>query len=124
MVYLIEFDEYQHEELYVFISMAALALGAWGYLRAKSPGVRTLALLGGLTVCLASMGVGKYYLVPLQEWSLWLQWHPPETERWFEALRTIATWFWAALFVGLPGLVQVLRKPPADQPALAARSAE
>lgn len=124
IVYLIEFDEYQHEELYVFISMAALALGAWGYLRAKSPAMRTLALLAGLTVCLASMGVGKYYLVPLQEWGPWLQSHPPESERWFEALRTIAIWFWAALFVGLPGLVQALRKPPPDQPTQAAQAAE
>jgi hypothetical protein len=117
VVYLVEFDEYQHEELYVFISMAALALGAWGYLRAKSPAIRTLALLAGLTVCLASMGVGKYFLVPLQDWGPWLLGHPPDSERWFEALRTIAIWFWAAVFVGLPGLVQVLRKPPPAPPA-------
>jgi hypothetical protein len=38
--------------------------------------------------------------------------HPPETERWFESLRTIATWFWCALAVGLPGFIQTLRKNP------------
>lgn len=114
--YLIDFDEYRHEDLFVFASMAGLALGAWGYLRAKTPGWRTLALLAGLTVCMASMSLGKYFLVPLQEWGPWLPAHPPETERWFESLQTIAAWFWAALFIGLPGLIQTLRKTPPHTP--------
>jgi len=117
IVYAVDFDEYTREELYVLASMVALALGAWGYLRAKTPGRRTLALLAALTVCLAFMGVGKYFLVPLQDWGPWLGSHPPETERWFESLRTIATWFWTAFFVGLPGLAQIVRKTPASAAA-------
>jgi hypothetical protein len=117
IVYMVDFDDYSHEELYVLASMAALGLGAWGYLRAKTAVRRTLSLLAGLTVCMTFMGVGKYFLVPLQDWGPWLPSHPPETERWFESLRTIATWFWAALFVGLPGLAQALRKTPPAQSA-------
>jgi len=104
IIYLIDFDEYRYEELYKLASMIALALGAWGYLRAKTAEMRTLALLAGLTVCMAVMGVGKYFLVPLQDWDPWLPGHPPETERAFESLRTIVTWFWIALTIGLSGL--------------------
>jgi hypothetical protein len=118
IMYMINFDEYRYEELYVLVSMIALALGAWGYLRATTVGMRTLALLAGLTVCMAVMGIGKYFLVPLQDWDPWLPGHPPETERVFESLRTIVIWFWIALTIGLSGLVQTLRKrdlplPPA-----------
>ena len=63
----------------------------------------------GLTGCMVIMGVGKYFLVPQQDWSVWFGNHPPGQERWFESLRTIATWFWIALFVGLPGLLQIWR---------------
>jgi hypothetical protein len=112
IIFFIDFDEYRYDELYQLGSLAFLALGAWGYLKAGTIGRRTLALLGGLTGCMLVMGVGKYILVPQQDWSYWLSTHPPESERWFESLRTIATWFWAALAVGLPGLIQVLRRRP------------
>lgn len=103
--YWIAFDEYAREELYVFASMLAFALGAWGYLQAKTRVGRTLALLVGLTAAMAIMGLGKYFLVPLQEWGPWLPNHPPESQRWFESLRTIAVWFWVALSIGLTGLL-------------------
>jgi hypothetical protein len=92
--------------LYVFASMMAFALGAWSYLRAQTRGRRTLALLVGLTAGLAIMGIGKYFLVPMQEWGPWLPNHPPESQRWFESLRTIAIWFWVALSIGVTGLLE------------------
>jgi hypothetical protein len=116
--YMVGFDEWQSEELYVLASMAALAAGAWGYLRAKSAGRRTLALLAGLAVCMAVVAVGKYFLLPLQAWDPWLPGRPPESERWFAVLGTIGAWFWATLFVGLPGLLQALRKSPPVPPIL------
>lgn len=114
--YAIAFDEYAYEELYVFASMLAFALGAWGYLRAQTRGGRTLALLAGLTAAMAVMGVGKYFLVPLQEWGPWLPDHPPESQRWFESLGTIAIWFWVALSIGLIGLLERRRPTPAALP--------
>jgi hypothetical protein len=116
IIFMIDFDEYRYDELYQLACMASLAAGAWAYLRAATPGRRTLALLAGLTACMAIMGIGKYILVPQQDWPVWFSHYPPESERWFESLRTIATWFWAALMVGLPGVLQTLRKEPAVEP--------
>jgi len=116
IVFFIDFDEYRYDEVYQLGCMTSMALGAWGYLRAGTPGRRTLALLAGLTGCMLIMGVGKYFLVPLQDWGEWFTYHAAESERWFESLRTIATWFWCALAVGLPGLIQVLRKNPPAVP--------
>lgn len=110
LIFFIDFDEYRYDEWYRLASMLALAMGAWGYLRASSPVRRTAALLVGITVCMAIMGVGKYFLVPLQDWAQWFRWHSAETERWFESLRTIASWFWMIVFIGLPGLLQTLRR--------------
>jgi hypothetical protein len=116
LLFFIDFDEYRYDEWYRLGSMLALAAGAWGYLRAGTPQRRTLWLLVGITVCMAIMGVGKYFLVPLQDWPVWFSRHPVETERWFESLRTIATWFWMALFIGLPGFAQSLRRSALDAP--------
>ena len=109
LLYFIDFDEFQQDEFYQMGCMVSLALGAWGYLRAGSSLKRTLALLAGMTACMAIMGIGKYFLVPIQDWPYWFASHPPEQERWFESLRTIATWFWIVFFIGLPGLLQSLR---------------
>jgi len=69
---------------------------------------------------MAIMGVGKYYLVPLQDWPIFSATHTTEDERWFESLRTIATWFWAVVAVGLPGLLQAYRKSPSPPQAASA----
>ena len=112
IILFIDFDEYQHEGWYVIGCLAALTAGAWAYLRIPHPERRVLALLAGVTVCMAIMGVGKYYLVPLQDWPIFSATHTTEDERWFESLRTIATWFWTFVAVGLPGLLQAYRKRP------------
>ena len=106
MLFFIDFDEFQHDDWYRLGCMLAMAAGAWGYLKARDPLNRTAALLAGITVCMAIMGVGKYFLVPQQDWPVWFARHPVESERWFESLRTFGTWFWMALFIGLPGLLQ------------------
>lgn len=119
IILFIDFDEYQYEGWYVIGCLAALTTGAWAYLRIPHPGRRVLGLLAGVTVCIAIMGVGKYYLVPLQDWPIFSTSYTTEDERWFESLRTIATWFMAVIAVGLPGLLQVLRKKPqAHQPKI------
>ncbi len=110
IIFFIDFDEYQHEGWYVIGCLATLTAGAWAYLRIAHPTWRVLALLAGVTVSMAIMGVGKYYLVPLQDWPIFSATHTPEDERWFESLRTIATWFWTCIAVGLPGLLQAQRK--------------
>jgi hypothetical protein len=109
ITFYIDFDEYQGEGLYVLGCLIALAAGAWAYLRIEHSGRRVLALIAGLTLCMAIMGVGKYFLVPLQDWPVWTSNYPPESERWFESLRTIVSWFWAVVVVGLPGLLQVVK---------------
>jgi glucan phosphoethanolaminetransferase (alkaline phosphatase superfamily) len=108
LVYLIDFDEYQHEELYVVIGVIAFVLGAWSYLRSVTPRRRWLALLLGVTLAMLSMAVGKWIIVPSQDWPQWFQWHAPETERWFESIREIFAWGWIVLALSAPALLSLL----------------
>lgn len=109
LIILIDFDEYRYDEPFTAALMLALAAGAWGYLRSRSSGKRILALLAGATVAFAIMGVAKFFLIPLQEWPGWFDRYPPETERYFESLREIATWFWMVAMLLAP--VALRRRP-------------
>jgi exosortase O len=109
LIILIDFDEYRYDELFTAALLLALAAGAWGYLRSSSPFRRLLALVAGVTAAFAIMGVAKYFLLPLQDWSIWFERYPPDTERWFESLREIATWFWMVMMLLTP---VVLRRRP------------
>jgi hypothetical protein len=98
------FDEYQHDEPWMVAAWASLAVGAWLYLRSREQHQRTLSLLGGATVAMWIVAVGKWYLVPLQNWTVWFERYPPETERWFEAGRTVADWFCLVVAILVPAL--------------------
>ena len=109
LILLIDLDEYRHEELYAATILLALAGGALGYLRSSSSFRRILALVAGVTTAFTILGVAKFYLVPLQDWPVWFEHYPPESERWFESLREIATWFWMVVMLLVP--VSVRRRP-------------
>lgn len=109
LIILIDFDEYRYDEPFTAALLLALAAGAWGYLRGSSPGRRILALLAGVTGAFAIMGVAKFFLLPLQNWPIWFEHYEPQTERWFESLREIATWFWMMIVLLIPVLVR--RRP-------------
>jgi hypothetical protein len=114
VMFLIDFDDYQHELPAVLLCMLWLAGGAWAYLHGTRPWQRLAALLAGATLAMATMGVGKWLIVPLQDWPFWFTNHTPESERWFEALRAIPAWLTmlAALAVTALAGRGVLRADP------------
>lgn len=103
-------DEYQHDEPWMLAAWVSLAAGSWLYLRAREKYQRILILLAGATVAMWIVAVGKWYLVPLQNWTGWFERYAPETERWFEAGRTIADWFCLVVALLLPALLSLLRR--------------
>jgi hypothetical protein len=105
VMFLVDFDDYQHETPYVLVSMACMAAGAWAYLRSPHPRRRIAALLVGVTLAMLTMAVGKWLIVPMQDWPFWFTGHPPASERWFEALRTIPAWVCMTLALAAPPLL-------------------
>ncbi|TEU16688.1 MAG: hypothetical protein E3J25_02690 [Anaerolineales bacterium] len=69
---------------------------------------RILALLSEMTLAMWIMAVGKWIIVPRQDWSVWFGWHPPETERWFESVREVITWVWMIIAIPAPALLGLL----------------
>ncbi len=102
------FDEYGYDTPYEIVSMIFLAAGAWAYLRAPRPGQRLLALLVGVILSMGVIAVGKWLIVPMQNWPMWLTWHPPQVERRFESLRTVAEMGWMVLVISAPALLGLL----------------
>lgn len=110
----INFDEYQYRSLYMTVSLLSLAAGAWGYLRSASSRKRLLALLAGVILAMSSMAIGKWIIVPRQDWPFWFGWHETErweTERWFESLRTLVEAGWMLLVISVPALLNLLPRP-------------
>jgi len=93
------------------VSLLSLAAGAWGYLRSASSRKRLLALLAGVILAMSSMTVGKWIIVPRQDWPVWFGWHPVETERWFESLRTLVEAGWMLVVISIPALLNLLPRP-------------
>lgn len=117
-VYIVDFDEYRHHGGYVLAGALSLALGTWFYLRGKTTRRRILALLSGMTLAMWTMAVGKWIIVPRQDWPVWFGWHAPETERWFESGREVIAWGWMMVAVSAPGLLGLLpRRKEAASPA-------
>jgi hypothetical protein len=56
--------------------------------------------------------VGKWVLVPQQDWAEWFRWHPPQNERWFEVEVALIGWAWMMVVIALPGLLS--RSPSAQ----------
>jgi hypothetical protein len=101
------FDEYQHEDPWIFAAFVGLAIGAWFYLRAKGRNMRILALVGGVTAAMWIVTVGKWILVPMQNWPVNL-----ESERIFESLRTIGSWIVTIAALMAPALLTLLPSSP------------
>lgn len=101
------FDEYHYDTPYKVAGLFFLAVGAMGYLAATHPWQRLLALLAGLTLGMGIAALGKYLIVPLQDWpwwETWFTWHPAEVERWFEAISLMFDWFWLVVILLVPAL--------------------
>ena len=114
------FDEYQGDEPWKFLSWLCLGIGCWLYLRTSDQQKRILILFCGATLALWILAIGKWYLVPLQNWEIWFEWHPSETERWFEAGSVIADWLVLMIVMGIPALFPRLpqKTTPQEEPAL------
>ena len=110
VVLFINWDNYLYLEPYKFAAILFLAGGAWGYLRSTSPRKRLLSLLAGAILAMTTIAIGKWILVPQQEWIWWFQWHPPQTERWFESLGALIELGWIMIVLAAPGLLGLLRR--------------
>ena len=97
-----------------------LAAGCWLYLHSSEPTQRILILLCGASLAMWIVTAGKLYLVPFQNWGPWFERYPPETERWFESLRTLADWFCLMVALLIPSVLNLipgLQKPaPQEDP--------
>jgi hypothetical protein len=105
---LLSFDEYQQKELWILAALIFLAIGCWLYLYSKGKYQRIFYLLCGATLAMGSVAVGKWFLVPIQDWGPYLITHPPATERWFEFYRTIAEWVCIVFALLSPALLRFL----------------
>ena len=120
---IIIFDEYQQDEPWLIAAWLSLAVGCWLYLHSKVQTQRILILLCGATLAMWIVAVGKWYLVPLQNWGPWFERYAPETERWFESGRTVADWFCLVITLMIPALLNLLPRKqkitPQEEPVLA-----
>lgn len=103
------FDEYQQEDPWIFGAFTSLAIGAWLYLRAKDQRARIFALVGGVTVAMWIVVIGKWVLIPQQNWPVNL-----ESERIYEPLAAIGSWMVMTIVLIIPALLNLL--PPAPGP--------
>lgn len=104
------FDEYQNEDSWIFAAFVCLVIGTWFYLRARGQKTRILALVGGVTAALWIVTIGKWILVPMQNWPVNL-----ESERIFETLRTIGSWIVTIAALLAPALLKLLPSKSTSQ---------
>jgi len=97
-VLVLTFDEYKHDEPYMFLAFLILAVGGWFYLRNGDPWKKNLYLYVGVALSMLVAAVGKAVIRPIQDWPVYFDpssWEP-------EAIRTMITWIWLALIMLLP----------------------
>ncbi len=104
-------DEYRGLELYQIAGLAALAGGAWAYLRQGRPGRRLLVLLAGLVLAMVILSLGIYRLYPLQAWAAHTTF-----PRWWEAANPLMHGFALAVVLSLPAALKLL--PPGRAPSI------
>ncbi len=107
----INFDEYRYKDLYMAIALLSLAAGAWGCLRFASSRKRLLTLLAGASLAMSSMAVGKWIILPYQNWATWFSWHPLEVERWIGPMSTLVELGWMLVVISIPALLSLLPRP-------------
>jgi hypothetical protein len=107
------FEEYRGDTLWKLAIWSCLAVGAWLYLRARSPRSRILALIGGTTAALWLMALAKWFLIPYQMWPVGYPYSPSEASRWLETSGALFTWvFYLAIMLAPVLLVKLL--PPGE----------
>jgi hypothetical protein len=92
------FDEYKHEEPYIFAAFLILAAGGWLYLRDDVPLKKFLYLYVGVALSMLIAAVGKAAILPIQDWPIYIDpasWKP-------EAMSTFIMWMWLALIMLIP----------------------
>jgi hypothetical protein len=92
------FDEYKHEEPYMFAAFLILAAGGWLYLRDDVPLKKFLYLYVGVALSMLIAAVGKAAILPIQDWPIYIDpasWKP-------EAMSTFIMWMWLALIMLIP----------------------
>lgn len=99
------FDEYKHEGLYALTSVLLLAVGAWLYLRSAHRRQRRLALFTALTLVAVTITIGKWLILPGQDWPSLLGGYMPESRRWTEPLFTLVEWGWIMIVMAVPALL-------------------
>lgn len=108
------FEEYHHAEVWRFMALVCLALGAWLYLRAKRRKQRILALICAATGAMWIIALAKWVLIPLQKWPTGYPVSPSEATRWVETGSALFGWIWILLMLLAPALLSLL--PPAPDP--------
>lgn len=109
LILFISLDEYRYDEPLMAAMLLVLAAGTWAFLHSRYPAMRILSLLVAVSLAFTIMGLAKFFLIPVQDWNVWFKGYPPETERYFESLREIATWFWMVAMLLFPIIVR--RRP-------------
>lgn len=99
------FDEYRHKAPLIISGMLILAAGAYFYLQGGTRRRKMLYLLAAVTGAMLVAAAGKWLILPFQDWGPYLDNHPPETERWFEALSTLITLGWMVLAILSPSIL-------------------
>lgn len=101
------FDDYQHEKLWMFAAITSLAIGGGLYLRAREQNKRFFALVCGATAAMWIVAIGKWILVPMQNWSVNL-----ESERIFKSLWAVSSWIVTIAALATPALMNLLPSNP------------
>lgn len=112
------FDEYQGDVPYQISMGLVLLASLWLYLRNTQPSRKLLVLGIGITLAMAIETIGKWIIVPSQNWPVWFEWHTVEQAAQIEVISTVYTWFWVMVVVFLPALLGLL--PQAKQPTQSA----
>lgn len=113
---LLAFEEYQHEEIWMFIAWTCLALGAWLYLQAKRQKQRILALIGGATAAMWIVATAFWVLIPLQDWQSRYSLISMEDLRWTDTSSAIINWAFILLMLIAPASLNLL--PQATSPII------
>jgi hypothetical protein len=108
------FEEYAYDEPWKIACWTCLAFGALIYFKTADHRKRILTLLVGVTLTFWIVAVGKWIVLPIQNWGGWYG-NDDWTYRRFELGRTLAEWGWVLFFMLLPALLT--RIPRTKQPA-------
>ena len=115
LVLVLMFENYRYEEPYIVASMLCLAAGAWFYMRSPHNWQRILVLIAGVTLAMCISAAGKWLILPRQDWNIYFYGYPPESERWFEAERTLLELGVLLVVLVAPGILSIF--PPRGEPA-------